>query len=277
MSAARPILKHFPRYSESRRPPALCLAPSPQRHAGHSPSRVTSFASSSTSSWPISPSGSPFPFASSAMNSPHVHFPPTPSMASTHTTHSPNTYDRAPIVVSPNICSLPERGGRVYHPPGSPGYMPRRRTMAKGSYFHPAAFEACERETLDDGSPLPTSPLSPPPLVADLTSESDSDGYASPDAVSPPAPSHIASDPRFAPMLGPHSGGPYPPSPYPLPLPRTHSQEEFETALEFLPHSGVESKRLRDKERESRSRRNRRAHQASTFSGSSLDGCLGGF
>ena len=45
---------------------------------------------------------------------PHVHFPPSPTISSTYITHSPATYDRAPIVVSQNTCELPERGRRVY-------------------------------------------------------------------------------------------------------------------------------------------------------------------
>ncbi|PPQ96142.1 hypothetical protein CVT26_004778 [Gymnopilus dilepis] len=61
-------------------------------------------------------SSAPFPFASTSrippLDSPHVHFPPTPIMTKTATTHSRAMYDRRPIVVSPNVCELPERGER---------------------------------------------------------------------------------------------------------------------------------------------------------------------
>lgn len=110
--------------------------------------------------------------------SPHVRFPPTPSMVvSTHLVHSPQTYDRKPIVVSPNCCDLPRRGERTVHSHpgdaeedddrgrgGAPDYV-------KGSYFHPRAYEACEAEPLE----LNDSELSPPLLLSDDEYESDSD------------------------------------------------------------------------------------------------------
>jgi len=59
----------------------------------------------------------PLPFPQDAVLPPaHVHFPPTPTLTSTHATHSSSVYDRAPINISPNRCELPERGGRVYTP-----------------------------------------------------------------------------------------------------------------------------------------------------------------
>ncbi|TFK18214.1 hypothetical protein FA15DRAFT_675480 [Coprinopsis marcescibilis] len=61
-------------------------------------------------------SSSPLPFASTArmLDSPRVHFPPTPTLVSVALTHSPISYDRAPIQVTPNTCALPERGARTY-------------------------------------------------------------------------------------------------------------------------------------------------------------------
>ena len=56
----------------------------------------------------------PFSSCSTILHSPHVHFPPTPTLASTVNTHSSSIYDRAPIEVTPNICALPERGGRMF-------------------------------------------------------------------------------------------------------------------------------------------------------------------
>ncbi|KAF8636854.1 hypothetical protein AX17_003212 [Amanita inopinata Kibby_2008] len=69
---------------------------------------------------PNQPLTNPLPFTSCSQSqllqhtSPHVHFPPTPWLTRTAVTHSPNTYDRAPIAVLPNHCELPERGCRVY-------------------------------------------------------------------------------------------------------------------------------------------------------------------
>ncbi|KAJ6601113.1 hypothetical protein DFH09DRAFT_831053, partial [Mycena vulgaris] len=98
-------------------------------------------------------SSNPLPFAACSSRvlfyDPHVHFPSTPSLTLIADTHSPGTYDRAPIVVSPNSCALPKRGDRVYPAP-----------PLKGSYFHPRAFEACEAEPV-------------PPLLPDLSSETD--------------------------------------------------------------------------------------------------------
>ncbi|KAJ7065325.1 hypothetical protein C8F01DRAFT_739575 [Mycena amicta] len=113
-------------------------------------------------------SSNPLPFAACSsrmvMFSPHVHFPTYPCTL-TGAAHSPGTYDRKPILVSPNSCALPERGGRVY---GTP----------KGSYFHPRAYEACD-------APEPDSD-SEPEAVPDLglfssTSESSECDCASPD------------------------------------------------------------------------------------------------
>jgi hypothetical protein len=38
-----------------------------------------------------------------------VHFPPTPEISATYFAHSARIYDRSAIVVSPNVCSLPQR------------------------------------------------------------------------------------------------------------------------------------------------------------------------
>lgn len=69
--------------------------------------KALSFFSTEAASNPL-----PFSSCSTILDSPHVHFPPTPTLTSTEITHSPFTYDRAPIVVAPNLCALPERGGR---------------------------------------------------------------------------------------------------------------------------------------------------------------------
>lgn len=161
------------------------------------------------------------PFAAArpaALLSPHVHFPPTPGIAATYPAYSPTTYDRKPIVVSPNACQLPRRGARKLHsPPPEPdppceprGLGPescergrdrgaRRRGRAedgdaiKGSYFHPRAYEAC----------VPEPPLSPPPggrvpaLVQDLSPSDESDESV---VVTPPGGTAVLGPPTRIPL-----------------------------------------------------------------------------
>jgi len=125
-----------------------------------------------------------------------VHFPPSPSLTRTFSAHSSATYDRSPIVVSPNNCALPERGcpGRTYlldDPTSAPclSASSGRRGYAYASDFHPRA--------LAFASARPSSPLRQPPkddpertptltypslpqLIPDLSSESDeSDSFPS--------------------------------------------------------------------------------------------------
>ncbi|KAF9528154.1 hypothetical protein CPB83DRAFT_854995 [Crepidotus variabilis] len=117
---------------------------------------------------PTMTSTSPLPFASSThvypQDSPHVHFPPTPTMTQTAITHSSFMYDRKPIMVLPNSCALPERGEReldIVSPIGSdhgdakawPGRCSTQSKL-KGGYFHPSAYEAAEYEAQDQ---LPSS------------------------------------------------------------------------------------------------------------------------
>lgn len=72
---------------------------------------------------PLPLSQNPFPFKASVTivvsptpGSPHVHFPPSPGLTATFSTHSPNSYDRGAISVSPNPLELPAWGSRVYSP-----------------------------------------------------------------------------------------------------------------------------------------------------------------
>ncbi|KAJ7146415.1 hypothetical protein C8R44DRAFT_898292 [Mycena epipterygia] len=127
---------------------------------------------------PESSISNPLPFAacsSRVMFTPHVHFPSTPGLTFTGNTHSPGTYDRAPIAVSPNSCALPERNGRVYRSASVP---------PKGSYFHPRAFEACEAEAAEAAAEAES--MSVPPLLPDLSSETDEwDECISPQPASP--------------------------------------------------------------------------------------------
>lgn len=134
----------------------------------------------------------PLPFAACGphpFSSPHVHFPPTPCLVqSTHPAHSPRTYDRKPIVVSPNVCDLPERDERrppLRSPPAAfeverPS-RPRSRSPGardvKGSYFHPRAFEACELEPATQGAAVRFAP--PPSQRAAYDSDSEDDDESS--------------------------------------------------------------------------------------------------
>ncbi|KAJ7508430.1 hypothetical protein B0H11DRAFT_27805 [Mycena galericulata] len=205
---------------------------------------------------PESAFSNPLPFAacsSRVIFSPHVHFPSTPGLTFTGATHSPGSYDRAPIAVSPNSCALPERGGRVYRSSSVP--------PPKGSYFHPRAFEACEAEP----------PVAVPALLpSDVSSETDEwDECASP-------PQSVSPEPRVAVRM-PVQGTPY----YPTPIPSTHSQEEFDHALSFLPYPPVPM-HLPEKRRNSsipryRERPRRSMDSGFTGLGADSDGCLGGF
>ncbi|KXN85923.1 hypothetical protein AN958_10684 [Leucoagaricus sp. SymC.cos] len=101
----------------------------------------------------------------------HVVFPPSPALTRTFAAHSPAAYDRSPIVVGPNICALPERGGRTYLLEDQLSSPSRRRSCSKsGRVPHPRAIR-------DTPSMIPSMPS----LIPDLSSESDeSDGFPSP-------------------------------------------------------------------------------------------------
>ena len=95
-----------------------------------------SFVSSSDTS-----SSNPLPFSScpTIFDTPHVHFPPTPTLTSTENTHSSFMYDRAPIVVTPNVCALPERGGRMFFGNSNGNGNQGGLGAGGGGYFHPHA------------------------------------------------------------------------------------------------------------------------------------------
>ncbi|KIK71447.1 hypothetical protein GYMLUDRAFT_52525 [Collybiopsis luxurians FD-317 M1] len=72
---------------------------------------------------PLPLSSNPVPLAgriaiviSPSPGSAHVHFPPSPALTATFSTHSPNSYDRGAINISPNPLELPAWGSRVYSP-----------------------------------------------------------------------------------------------------------------------------------------------------------------
>lgn len=161
----------------------------------------------------------PFPFAAcpSLLRTPRVHFPPTPTLTSTFTTHSSSAYDRTPVVVSPNTCALPGRHERELfidnntagcerrgsEPPlatTTTTHSRTRKPTPKGSYFHPRAYEAC----------------TPEPCPSSLWSSPDSDSSSSDSQVSTPTDDELdVASHRPMSMLYPPTTNPCtPPSPH---------------------------------------------------------------
>ncbi|KAF8844248.1 hypothetical protein BDN67DRAFT_963409 [Paxillus ammoniavirescens] len=227
----------------------------------------------------------PFPFApcSSVRVSPHVHFPPTPTLTSTFTTHSPSTYDRTSVVVAPNNCALPGRHEREFIETSYSHYSPDRYRVdnLKGSYFHPRAFEACSIEPSGYPPPAYATPPLIPDTPYDTSSESDdSDGrlMTPPDPISstPPISVHFSTRHTSNPMI-----------------PYSHSQEQIESAFSFLPHAHPSSSKEKQGVRRSHTHHGRTHHSDGSRKGNatnrirdhshfavpSLDseGCLGGF
>lgn len=255
------------------------------------------------------PEYSPLPFSTYPLHSPHVHFPPTPSLTSTDFTHSAIVYDRAPIVVSENVCALPERGGRCYE---SSDVQPRKQrshshsgtfggtsfardSQPKGSYFHPRAFEAAEPEqapthndcydsyfTLYDHSSSSSASSS-------ASSSSDSDSDSSYDSFN----SCLTSIPRVVKSSLGDSRSAYPPD---LSLisqngtqsvsqphaPQQHHFVQYACAA-TIPGSKLKKTTSGRKVKPQHSRSSNTAAQLAKFGGGFsdqtilLDGCLGGF
>ncbi|KAG6901591.1 hypothetical protein C0995_010262 [Termitomyces sp. Mi166 len=92
---------------------------------------------------PLSPK--PLPFAASfsvVINSPrpsHVHFPSSPAMAATFAAYSPNTYDRGPIITSPESPGLSGWANRQLSPSADNVFKllapPKRKAQAHSSQF----------------------------------------------------------------------------------------------------------------------------------------------
>ncbi|TFK56941.1 hypothetical protein OE88DRAFT_1730372 [Heliocybe sulcata] len=250
----------------------------------------------------------PLPFAACpTLFSPKVRFPPTPVLTSTHPTHSPSTYDRAPIVVSPNACALPRRGEREVQFGERPGRStdrerPRGRSRdrkavsVKGSYFHPRAYEACEAEPpaghtgavdadhdIPSLPPLPAAIPLPPPLVHDISSsESDESDVTTPPDV------HFQEPPSLSLSSASTCKPQHPDSHYLPPLNATFaSQAEMNSALAFLPHPPspirertpklTEEQKKRNSTPSPKQRRPPIKRTSSTFADPPLDACLGGF
>ncbi|KAH9973200.1 hypothetical protein BGW80DRAFT_1106943, partial [Lactifluus volemus] len=116
------------------------------------------------------PVNSPLPFA--FCSSSRVHFPPSPGLCQTHLTHSAAIYDRAPIVVLPNVCALPKRNERTYtESPSSSSPSSSSTTIKQRRSGHKHAARAFAAEL----SQMTEEPgRVPPPLVHDLSSSSSS-------------------------------------------------------------------------------------------------------
>ena len=211
---------------------------------------------------PPAPTNSPLPFA--LCSSVRVHFPPPPVLCQTHLTHSAATYDRAPIVVLPNACALPERNGRTYTESCNAARK-RRSTQAaaQGATLHPQALAASAAP-----SSAQTSVSDPagrmPSLVPDFSSCSESD----------------ESDISSTPPISTH----FPPSGLHYPHHHHHHHQyapisivvdgnaDPAAALAFLPHANE-----REKPRSRSKTRGTRTSRKSEFALPELDGCLGGF
>lgn len=223
---------------------------------------------------------------------PAVHFPPSPSLTRVYAAHPSTAYDRSPIVVSPNACALPERGcpGRTYtlgdeRPTRS---SQSKRRPSSGNHFHPRAVSkqistSPTRSVGDDHTRVSTraSPFVPPPLIPDLSSESDeSDSFVTPfdtpNTSLTPAPS--ISKPRI------RSDGMLPTSPY---YPEQSgfsdnyppSYPSYRSSLDDAHKS--RRRRSRDRSRERSYASDDCYKPFSPYSSHALremdDGCLGGF
>ena len=261
----------------------------------------------------------PFPFAASSniFTARHVHFPPTPTLTSTFTTHSSSAYDRTSVVVPPNACALPGRHEREVFVDNAPSRRPSstshsshsRRARApspKGSYFHPRAYEACAPENYPQAtwpssmpSPghFPLPPFPPPQLICDTLHDpsSDSESSSSDSQVSTPtdgdpnpASHHHAMTMRYA-MPSTTTASPSTRHTTASVIPHSYLSSQ-EPALSYLPDHYAQSPSAKEKKPRRRSNdntsssRNQRGprqevsdHRNFAFSSLDFEGCLGGF
>jgi hypothetical protein len=214
-----------------------------------------------------------------------VHFQPAPGLCQTHLTHSSAIYDRAPIVVLPNVCALPERNERTYPPssecppspssPSSSSSSTKKRRPAQhaksgsaqaavagaGAALHPHAFrDASSSDSAARQYHQQPPQLQLPQLVPDLSSsesdESDVNGGL------PPDPTHFSS-----------TGHP------PISIIIDGSSDAAAAAqLAFLPHANEREKKPRRERSRTRGGGGLpRSARKSEFALDELDGCLGGF
>ncbi|KAH9170575.1 hypothetical protein EDB89DRAFT_1274289 [Lactarius sanguifluus] len=213
---------------------------------------------------PPAPTNTPLPFAPCpSVLAPRVHFPPSPGLCQTHLTHSAAIYDRAPIVVLPNACAMPERNGRTFTPTSESCAARKRRStraVAQGATLHPQAFAAAHTAPpppppASSSVPDPTGRM--PSLVPDLSSsESDESDISS-------TPPHLSHFPQMGQCQYHHP-------------PISIAAPDAAAAFAFLPHANEREKPRRERSR-SKPRSARTTAQASEFALPELDGCLGGF
>jgi hypothetical protein len=149
-SPIRGAMKPRPRSSLKQRPTALPMSPS----AGGNCNSAT-FATFALSS----PTGTGGP------KSPHVHFPPSAVLAATYATHSPRSYDRTSIAVSPNPLALPSWGDRVYSPSTDAFELGAPPTPFRALGFQHFSALAQASPLIAD-FPDPRSPKPPPPAAS---------------------------------------------------------------------------------------------------------------
>jgi hypothetical protein len=181
-----------------------------------------------------------------------VHFPPSASLTRTFVAYSSTTYDRSPIIVTPNSCALPERGcpGRTYgvndsptppnrHLPGPSACLPQHgrdyhpRALALGSMAH---HDDHVSHALNSDYMQRTQNFPPPPQLVPDTSSSESDESD--------ASAHTLTDHRFSTSYPASSCLPI--SDTGLSIPNAHSNTSIPYAsykahnspaqLSFLPH-----------------------------------------
>lgn len=180
---------------------------------------------------------------------PRVHFPSTPSMiTSMHQTHAPHVYDRAPILVSPNVCFLPERDN------GS------EETME--SYFDPRTFEICQNVEKNLIATEDLDRLAAPAriLPSDLLSESDDSDLGSPQ-LSPPIYANLSTST---------------PAPALRSKPRVDRRMHAASTSTLSSNASTKTTRPQIRRAARSSHRVTSSHSAS-FEEPPLDGCLGGF
>lgn len=214
----------------------------------------------------LSPSKSPRPIlkqASSTFGSPmrsaRVHFPPSPRLSTFQFTHSPQLYDRSPLIVQPNVCALPARGERVY-------LAEDWDRATQDDIIH-------ESIPLRDGHFPPEHPRGSPtyPRSVDYFSSSthsESDESDDPLAT-PPDPTNLSATP----LIITHASDILGPS-----LARRRSDGDV---LAFLPHPSSSPKSKRPKRSLKRTLSDKNmfgcTFSEDSFSTPGLEGCLGGF
>jgi len=196
-------------------------------------------------------------FASS-MRSARVHFPPTPCLSTFQFTHSPQLYDRSPLIVQPNVCALPGRGERVY-------LVEDCDSALQDDIIHDSIPLRDDRFQYD----RPHEATYPPNLeYSSSSTQPESDESEGP-VLTPPDPSNFSATALIAThppdLLGPS-------------LTRRRSDGDV---LSFLPHPPSSEKPKRPKRTLKRTYSEKRlfgcTFSEDSFSTPAFEGCLGGF